>query len=86
MQFCTYTDTHPRRPKGSQSGREERNNEVFKLVFSPNTTDCPWVSEDDKHKDVDTDGTVIEFVNLKGRRLANACHLLDGVSDLSFFP
>lgn len=59
--------------------------ENFRPAFSPNTTDCPWVSVDDKHKDVDTNGIVTEFVSLKGRRLVNACHLLDGVTDLSFF-
>ena len=79
-------NTHPRRSRGSQSGREKRDNEVSKLVlenyrpaFSPIRTDCPWVSEDDKHKDVDTDGIVTQFVSLKDRRLANACHLLDSV-------
>ena len=33
---------YPRRPRGSESGREKRRDE---RTFSPNPTDCPWVSE-----------------------------------------
>ena len=45
-------ETHPRRPRGSQSGREKRRDESFQVVenfrpaFSPDPTECPWVSED----------------------------------------
>ena len=34
---------HPRRPRGSQSGREKRRDESFQAW---KLTDCPWVSED----------------------------------------
>ena len=41
---CAINQTrvsHPRRPRGSQSGREKRREESFQAQ-----TDCPWVSED----------------------------------------
>ena len=41
---CAINQTrviHPRRPRGSQSGREKRRDESFQAQ-----TDCPWVSED----------------------------------------
>ena len=49
---------HPRRPRGSQPGREKRWDESFQVrvlltatenfrpTFSPDPTDCPWFSED----------------------------------------
>ena len=38
---------HPRRPSGSQSGREKRRDERnFRRAFSLDPTYCPWVSED----------------------------------------
>ena len=58
-----FTLVHPRRPRGSQSGREKERDESFQVrakepAFSPvlenfrralssDPTDCPWVSEDD---------------------------------------
>ena len=48
--------THPRRPRGSQWGREKRRDESFQVrpdllenfrsAVSPDPTDGPWVSED----------------------------------------
>ena len=48
---------YPRRQRGSQSGQEKRRDnsfqrapspvfENFRRAFSPDPTDCPWVSED----------------------------------------
>ena len=55
----TEQSPHPRRPRGSQSGREKRRDESFQVraallpvlenfrpAFSPDPTDCPWISED----------------------------------------
>ena len=57
-----YGRGHPRRPRGSQSCREKGRDESFQVrakeralssvlenfrrAFSPDPTDCPWVSED----------------------------------------
>ena len=47
--------THSRRPRGSESGRVKGRDESFQALartwklssaFSPDPTDCPWVSED----------------------------------------
>ena len=55
MYFCIHSFArqvfvHPRRPRGSQSGRKKRRDESFHVLetfaFSPDPTDCPWVSED----------------------------------------
>ena len=49
----SFLTAHPRRPRGSQSGRVKRRDESFQPVpenfchaFSPGPTDRPWVSED----------------------------------------
>ena len=58
--YCDWqVHNHPRRPRGSQSGREKRRDESFHVrakALSPvlenfrraflDPTDCPWVSED----------------------------------------
>ena len=47
------TTIHPQRPRGSQSGWEKRWDESFQNVppaFSPDPTDCRWVSEDDNYR------------------------------------
>ena len=45
-----YSYSHPRRPRSSQSGRENRRDESFqnfRRAYSLDPTDCPWVSEDE---------------------------------------
>ena len=49
----SFLTAHPRRPRGSQSGRVKRRDESFQpelenfcRAFSPGPTDRPWVSED----------------------------------------
>lgn len=59
--------------------------ENFCFVFFFNIIDCLWVFVDDKYKDVDINGIVIEFVSLKGRCFVNVCYFFDGVIDLFFF-
>ena len=55
--FQMRKEPHPRRPRGSQSGRVKRRDESFQAwrlfrpwlkTFVEHPTDCPWVSEDER--------------------------------------